>query len=432
MDPHVKLLSMNQSENSVETFCDEGCRWATSSVCLPTDSDIDERRRRTTSYAASLAMMIAGGYCLMDLVLGVYLGALINGLACLTYLLCVSILRRACGLGVRHILMWAGILHLVCLTTVVLGTGPGAHYFLICMGVIPALLFPDGHAAWKWFYMGVAMASVIVIELGVIPGTGPVSDLGVVTDMIRSSCIVLATLFIFLVMRRYLFILDETRTALRLEHERSEELLLNILPGSVATRLKRGESIADSFDQVTVLFADIVAFTPMASGTPPQKLVQILNEIFSAFDRMAETHGLEKIKTIGDAYMVAGGIPDRSDGHVNAVAAMGLDMLGWMGGYRERTGLEIGLRIGIHTGPVVAGVIGAKKFIYDLWGDTVNLASRMESQGSRDQIQVTEAVYEQLSDVYPFEKRGTLDVKGRGEMVTYWLRSQNEPAAVGA
>jgi len=420
---------MNLAEKSAEIFSGNGCHWARSTTCVPTDTEIEERRRRTTSYAALLAVIVSGGYCILDLTMEVYSGAVINGLACLLYLLCASILCRPCGLGVRHILVWTGLIHIVCLTALVLGTRPGAHYFLICMGVIPAILFRDGHVAWKWFYMGIAMVGVCVIELGMIPEPGIYLRTGLVADIIRLSCIVLTTLFIFLVMRRYLVILDEAREALRREHERSEELLLNILPGSVATRLKRGESIADAFDEVTVLFADIVAFTPMASGTPPQKLVKILNEIFSAFDGMAETHSLEKIKTIGDAYMVAGGIPDRSDGHVKAVAAMGIDMMDWMTGYRKRTGLEIGLRIGIHTGPVVAGVIGAKKFIYDLWGDTVNLASRMESQGSRGQIQVTEAVYELLSGVYTFEKRGVLEVKGRGQMVTYWLRPGSEPVS---
>lgn len=418
---------MNHAENLAGHLSDAGCHWARSSTCVPTDTEIEERRRRTTSYAALLAMIVSGGYCMMDLMLGVYQGASINGLACMLYLLCASILCRPCGSGVRHILVWTGLIHIVSLTTFVLGSGPGAHYFLICMGVVPALLFRDGNAAWKWFYMGIAMVGVSVIELGMIPEPEVSLHTALGADIIRLSCIVLSTFFIFLVMRRYLVILDEARIALRLEHERSEELLLNILPGSVATRLMRGESIADAFDEVTVLFADIVAFTPMASGTPPQKLVKILNEIFSAFDQMAETHGLEKIKTIGDAYMVAGGIPDRCDGHVKAVAAMGIDMMDWMAKYRDRSGLEIGLRIGIHIGPVVAGVIGVKKFIYDLWGDTVNLASRMESQGSRDEIQVTEAVYEQLSEVFAFERRGMLDVKGRGKMVTYWLRANSNP-----
>lgn len=245
--------------------------------------------------------------------------------------------------------------------------------------------------------------------------------------MIRLSCILLTTIFLFLMIRRYLGGLEEARAALRREHQRSEDLLLNILPGSIATRLKRGESVADAFDDVTVLFADISSFTPMAAGTPPQKLVEILNDIFSAFDAMAERHGLEKIKTIGDAYMVAGGIPDKSDDHVVAVAKMGLEMIAWVQSYRERTGYRLGLRLGIHAGPVVAGVIGSKKFIYDLWGNTVNLASRMESQGIPDKIQVTQAVRERLGERFAFERRGVVNVKGRGEMITFWL---SEPDSV--
>jgi class 3 adenylate cyclase len=171
----------------------------------------------------------------------------------------------------------------------------------------------------------------------------------------------------------------------------------------------------------------------MAAGMPPVQLVEILSEIFSAFDELAERHKLEKIKTIGDAYMLAGGLPEKHDGHVLAVATMGLDMLKWIEGYRERSGLRIGLRVGIHTGPVVAGVIGSKKFIYDLWGDTVNLASRMESNGVAGRVQISGEVFEALAGALPTEPRGAIAIKGRGEMETYLLTQPvaRQPVAVG-
>ncbi|MBD1909848.1 PAS domain-containing protein [Leptolyngbya sp. FACHB-16] len=214
-----------------------------------------------------------------------------------------------------------------------------------------------------------------------------------------------------------------TEVALRLAQEKSDRLLLNIIPQSIAERLKQNSAaIADDFEDVTVLFADIVGFTELSSQVSPIKLVGLLNQIFSVFDRLAEQHGLEKIKTIGDAYMVAGGLPEPQPNHAEAAARMALDMQQEIIQFTARENQPIALRIGLHTGPVVAGVIGSRKFSYDLWGDTVNIASRMESCGVSGGIQVTDSTYERLRDQYWFEPRGMVSVKGKGEMMTYWLK----------
>lgn len=209
---------------------------------------------------------------------------------------------------------------------------------------------------------------------------------------------------------------------LRAEQEKSERLLLNILPEMIADRLKKGDSnIADGFAEVTILFADIVGFTEISSRTSPQELVELLNKIFSAFDRLSEQYGLEKIKTIGDNYMVAGGLPMPCTNHAESIAEMALEMQQEIMKLSGECDQPLNIRIGINTGPVVAGVIGTKKFIYDLWGDAVNTASRMESQGISGKIQVSDSTYQLLCDRYLLEKRGTINVKGKGDMTTYLL-----------
>jgi class 3 adenylate cyclase len=201
------------------------------------------------------------------------------------------------------------------------------------------------------------------------------------------------------------------------EHERSERLLLNVLPAPVARRLKEREHvIADRYEEATVLFADIVGFTGLAVQLPPERLVEVLDDVFSSFDVLAEERGLEKIKTIGDAYMVAGGVPTPRADHREAVLDMAFEMLEAV---RDRGGLE--LRIGVDTGPVVAGVIGRRRFIYDLWGDTVNTASRMESHGVPGRIQVTERVARGLDSRYRAEPRGDVEIKGKGSMPVFLL-----------
>ncbi|MEB3827677.1 adenylate/guanylate cyclase domain-containing protein [Phormidium sp. CCY1219] len=206
------------------------------------------------------------------------------------------------------------------------------------------------------------------------------------------------------------------------EQEKSELLLLNILPKPIAERLKAGErTIADNFAEVTVLFADIVGFSELSSHLSPPELVEFLNQIFSAFDELAEKYGLEKIKTIGDAYMVVGGLPTPRPDHAEAIAHMALDMLTISNQFRTKHGEKISMRIGINTGPVEAGVIGTRKFSYDLWGDTVNTASRMESHGIPGRIQVTAHTYQYLKPLFVFEERGVIFVKGKGEMMTYLL-----------
>ncbi|MDB9494515.1 adenylate/guanylate cyclase domain-containing protein [Spirulina major CS-329] len=209
---------------------------------------------------------------------------------------------------------------------------------------------------------------------------------------------------------------------LEIEQARSERLLLNTLPQAIAKRLKVGESvIAEHYEQVTVLFADLVNFTQIAERMPPKRLVEMLNEIFSEFDQLSDRHQLEKIKTIGDAYMVVGGLPEPNPYHGEAVAAMALDMLTVLNAFNARTGETLNLRIGIHSGSVVAGVIGMKKFTYDLWGDTVNLASRMESQGETGRIQLSPVTYELIKSRFDCVPRGPIEVKGKGSMVTYFL-----------
>ncbi|CDM93960.1 MAG: adenylate/guanylate cyclase domain-containing protein [Limnospira sp. PMC 1291.21] len=211
------------------------------------------------------------------------------------------------------------------------------------------------------------------------------------------------------------------------EQENSEKLLLNILPYPIAERLKQDpKTIADDFTDAGVLFADIVGFTEISTRFSPTDLVQLLNGIFSRFDGLAEQHGLEKIKTIGDAYMVVSGLPLPRDNYAEAIADMALDMQRTLREFNRQHQQGFKIRIGIATGPVIAGVIGLKKFIYDLWGDTVNIASRMESHGIADEIQVTEETYMALCDRYIFEKRGTIPIKGKGEMTTYLLKGKRE------
>ncbi|MEG4032951.1 adenylate/guanylate cyclase domain-containing protein [Microcoleus sp. w1-18aA5] len=210
--------------------------------------------------------------------------------------------------------------------------------------------------------------------------------------------------------------------ALKVQQEQSEKLLLNILPKPIAERLKAEQStIADSFAQVSVLFADIVGFTELSARMSPTELVKRLNVIFSHFDQLAEKYGVEKIKTIGDAYMVVGGLPTPRQDHAEAIAQMALGMQAKIAKLCAETGEKLAIRVGINSGPVVAGVIGVSKFTYDLWGDTVNVAARMEATGFAGRIQVTDVTYELLKDKYLFERRGVIPVKGKGDMMTYWL-----------
>jgi class 3 adenylate cyclase len=209
------------------------------------------------------------------------------------------------------------------------------------------------------------------------------------------------------------------------EKEVSERLLLNVLPAPIAERLKRGESkIADSFDAVTVAFADLVGFTQLSARMSAEDLVKLLNEIFSAFDRLSAEHGLEKIKTIGDAYMVVGGLPVARADHAPAVADMALGMVAAIERINVEHGTSLAVRVGVNTGPVVAGVIGERKFIYDLWGDAVNTASRMESHGVPGAVHVTESTRDALGDAFVVEERGVIQVKGKGEMRTFFVRAR--------
>jgi adenylate cyclase len=210
--------------------------------------------------------------------------------------------------------------------------------------------------------------------------------------------------------------------ALRAEQEKSEALLMNILPSSIAERLKAAtQTIADDCESASILFADVVDFTPLAQSLPAAEVVGILDQLFSRFDALVEQHGLEKIKTIGDCYMAAAGVPNPLPDHARRAALLALDMRDAVATSAIAGEARCELRIGINSGPVVAGVIGTKRFLYDLWGDAVNTASRMESQSTPGEIQITRTTYELLKDEFVCRRRGTILVKGKGRMETWYL-----------
>jgi class 3 adenylate cyclase len=274
-----------------------------------------------------------------------------------------------------------------------------------------------GYLRWALLVAAWFVAGPIVFRLLVDPEPA----LPVLSDLLRDASLWLATLLLgdAVHSRRSL---RRAYRLLEVERARSEGLLRNMLPEPIADRLKQREGvIADAFGEVTVLFADIVDFTSHAERTPPAATVALLNDLFSRFDGLTEARGLEKIKTVGDAYMVAGGLPDPMPDHAVAVAELALEMLDVAARRSLPDGGPVRLRIGIASGPVVAGVIGRRRFSYDLWGDTVNTASRMETTGVPGCIQVTERTRDLLGERYLFQERGRIQVKGKGKMLTYFL-----------
>jgi len=277
---------------------------------------------------------------------------------------------------------------------------------LLLIGVRPALI----NAA---LYIVLAVVSVALDPL--VAANAPDLPQAIYLTASLLSALVPGMMVLFIA----LFLFHQVERA-RLQ---ADALLRNVLPAPVADRLRAGPvTIADSYAEVTVLFADIVDFTRRSAAADARDVVNLLNAVFSDFDDLADRYGLEKIKTIGDAYMVVGGLPQPRPDHTQAVVAFALEMLAVLKRHCAWDGTPLAVRIGIHTGPTVAGVIGRRKFIYDLWGDTVNTASRMESYGLANVIQVTPAVRDRLNGAYTFEPRGPIDVKGKGPMMTYLLR----------
>ncbi len=290
----------------------------------------------------------------------------------------------------------------------ILGTKPSTPWFML-FAILAGL-------SWKLNYMFAGNS---------LPIPSHVKDTFFLMNIIGTTCILYA------VMRYFQSQKERTLLELNLEQARSEKLLLNVLPKSIATRLKDNDMrIADSHENVTILFADIVGFTKMTASMPPAELVDLLSQLFSRFDALADNHGLEKIKTIGDGYMVVGGAPVARDDHATVIAQLALEMQQALADFNAQTGKKLQMRIGISSGPVVAGVIGTSKFAYDIWGDAVNMASRMEKTAFSDSIQVSDVTYQLLQESelfkqsYRLESRGLVEIKGKGEVNTYILKAK--------
>jgi class 3 adenylate cyclase len=398
--------------------------WARISTLGVTDDETSGERRRLvlTNQSAVIGMASCGSFAIGYAIAGsrFALPMIANIVAVAMFIGALALSAR----GARTVAKIAVLLpaNLVVVTaSFLLGGRVGFLYYFFLFAAVAFLLF--GERQWFWriaFAMLGAGCCVLVLTVAHDPAVAISARVAMTLDVASSIAVIGTVVFIV-----NLFTSDTTRAEERLaeEHARSERLLLNILPAAISARLKDDDkAIADRFAEVTVLFADIVGFTELSQKLSPDELVKMLNRIFSAFDDLAAELGLEKIKTIGDAYMVASGLPEPRADHAIAAARMALAMRDALARINREAGYELHIRIGVHSGAVVAGVIGKKKFIYDLWGDAVNTASRMESSGVPDEIQCTRETYERIKDEFVCEPRGTIKVKGKGEMETFLIK----------
>ena len=314
-----------------------------------------------------------------------------------------------------------------------IGTGSGLQFYFLVAASLVVLVLGIERIVLASVMVAIGVAGVITLEL-LVPadrGTQPhwTLTVGFVSSAISACVMIVAT--VWYALRE----IARAEAAMEAEYERSESLLANILPASIAKRLKdpAREVIADKYDDASILFADIAGFTKRASDTAPADLVRFLDRLYTDFDLLVDKHRLEKIKTSGDSYMVVSGVPHPRPDHVEALACLALDMAAAVADLRDPQGREVPLRIGLGAGPVVAGVVGARRFFYDVWGDAVNVASRMESTDTEGRIQVPQSIYERLKHAYVLEERGDVDIKGKGVMHTWYLvgrRNGDRPDAV--
>ncbi|MDT5349040.1 MAG: adenylate cyclase, partial [Mycobacterium sp.] len=379
------------------------------------------RRARVLNIAAWLAVMVSVSFVAVQLLIGAWLWQVIsiNIIAAVTFAI-VPMLHRFGELvapltfiGAAYVTIFASAWDV--------GTGSGAQLFFIVGACLVVLLLGIEHVVLASVLAAVAAGLVIATEFLVPRNTGLqpawAQSVGFVITTLSAIVVVVVTVW---------FALRDTARAeeiMESEYDRSEALLANMLPASIAARLKEpGRNvIADKYDEASVLFADIVGFTERASSTPPAELVRFLDKLYSAFDALVDKHGLEKIKVSGDSYMVVSGVPRPRPDHVAALADFALEMADVAAGLKGPHGQAVPIRIGMANGPVVAGVVGSRRFFYDVWGDAVNVASRMESTDSVGRIQVPETIYEHLKDDYVLQPRGSIDVKGKGVMRTWYL-----------
>jgi class 3 adenylate cyclase len=377
------------------------------------DDDPEELRTRkvTITVAALTIAILAVGWVGTYLALGMPVAAAIPASYQVATLIGLVAFSRSKDLGPIRITQLALMTFLPFLLQWVVGgyVNSSAVSLWSLVAALGAVFFLGGAGAVPWFGAFLLLTIVSAVLEPIVA-----ADARVIPFEVRTAFFALNVVGVSVTAYAILQYYVRQREA---ELGRADRLLLNILPSAIAQRLKReGRVSAQAYADVSVLFADVVDFTPYVERTPAGEVVDLLDRVFSTFDDLADRHGLEKIKTIGDAYMVAGGLPDARPDHVGAVALMALDMAAAAARFTA-DGTPVRLRIGIDCGPVVAGVIGRRKFIYDLWGDAVNTASRMESHGVPGRIQVTPAVEARLRDRYTFEAREPIEVKGKGTMV---------------
>ncbi|ORB61626.1 adenylate/guanylate cyclase domain-containing protein [Mycolicibacterium tusciae] len=339
---------------------------------------------------------------------------------------------RMCGMGelVAPVVFFVISYLTITVLCVYLGTGSGLQfYFVVAAAIVLVILGPD-HIVLASILAAIGAATVVLLEFFVPNDTGTqppwAFKVSFTLTVITAWILVIATIWFALREIR------RTREAMDAEYERSEQLLTNILPASIAERLKDPSRniIADKYDDASILFADIADYTKRASDTTPSDLVRFLDRLYTDLDLLVDKHGLEKVKTSGDSYMVVSGVPEPRPDHIEALACLALDMAEAVADLKDPNGHAVPLRIGLGAGPVVAGVVGARKFFYDVWGDAVNVASRMETTDVEGRIQVPQDVYERLNHAFVLEERGGVDIKGKGVMHTWYLVARRDDDAV--